>query len=128
MSVGSADEEIPERIPNHPGLRRKPIAGIFPVDDRSVAVIGGKLQAIVAEAARERQRAKRTPGVVDVNTLVVERSAEIVRRRRNVEESGGEGRRIIEAIAGVEFAGLKTRAENKRVLLPCSQIWFSSPV
>ena len=55
---------------------------------------------IVADPARERQSAKRPPGIVDVKAFPFERGSKIVGSRRHVEEKTGYGLDcVIEAIA-----------------------------
>src|SRR5205085_7305638 len=104
------------RVPDNSGLGREAIARIFAGDNRRIAVIGGKRQPIVAKSAGNRQASRQSPGVVEVEAFAFQRSAEIVGCRRNVEESAGESRRMIEPIAGVKFARLKARAEDECVI------------
>ena len=122
--------KFPPRIPNHSSLRRKPVAGNFAADDRRVTIIGWKLQTIVAKPGVSDKTAKRPPVVVRRRRFrgrAFERSLKSWAAGGSLRGRGVGRNGVVETIARMKFARLKTRAEM-RVLLPGSQIWFSSPV
>ena len=94
------------------------IAVTFRIQDRRISIIGWILQVVIRNSSCDRQAAKWPPGIVNIKGDTIHRGIEILRCRRHHKKGRCRRRlRIVEPIASVKIAGLKTRAEDQRVII-----------
>src|SRR5437588_3686758 len=91
------------------------IAGTFRIQDRRISVIGRILQLVICNSPCDRQAAERPPGIVNIEGLAIQGGVKILRRRGHHKKSRRKCGLVVETIAGMKLARLKTGAENQCV-------------